>query len=391
MRQIYAKTALLPDGLAKDVAIEVNDAGVICKVTPDRPGEGTQVSGLVLPGLINAHLHLEFSWFEAPVGGGDGFVPWIETVHTAQKEQPSPAARLELAGRAARRLYAEGTAAVADIAGELHTAALLVDAGLQGVVEREFLGLSRTHQEELLARCDQFLVTDDAGVVHRPAAHAPYSTSPEVIRRALGRQARCPGAIHLAEDEGELDFLARGEGPFAALLNELGIDWGWWEPPACEPVTYLEQCDALGPGTLAVHCVHVSAAGLEKLAETQTPVCLCPRSNLHIGGRLPPVREMIQAGVRLCVGTDSLASSPSLDVLDEIPVLAHHFPEVPTETWLQLVTAGGADCLGLNTFGQIAPGFAPGLLWLRDCAHADALRDRCETRRSWLIEPGRQG
>jgi cytosine/adenosine deaminase-related metal-dependent hydrolase len=85
-------------------------------------------------------------------------------------------------------------------------------------------------------------------------------------------------------------------------------------------------------------------------------VCLCPRSNLHIGGRLPDVPALLESGVRLCLGTDSLASSPTLDVLDEVQVLREAFPAVGDERWLRMATEGGAEALGRADLGRFRIG-----------------------------------
>ncbi|MCA9494754.1 MAG: amidohydrolase family protein, partial [Myxococcales bacterium] len=172
-----------------------------------------------------------------------------------------------------------------------------------------------------------------------------------------------PSTIHCAEDPNEEAFL-HGEGPVVAFLDRLGLDWRWSGHPRTTPVGWLERLGVLGPDLLVVHGVHLSDADRATLAARRAPLCLCPRSNLHIGGRLPDVSALLVSGVPLALGTDSLASCEDLDVLGEIPVLRRACPDVDPITWLQLATEGGADALGLPELGRIAVDTSPGLVLL---------------------------
>ena len=108
--------------------------------------------------------------------------------------------------------------------------------------------------------------------------------------------------------------------------------------------------------------VHASDEDRRRTRAAGATVVLCPRSNLHIGGRLPDVQALIAAGVRLAIGTDSLASVPTLSPWAEMATLAARFPDVPPQTWLAAATTGGASALGLGLLGSLAPGKRPGLL-----------------------------
>ena len=137
------------------------------------------------------------------------------------------------------------------------------------------------------------------------------------------------------------------------------------------------------PGVLLVHAVWLSEADRLAIRAADAPIVLCPRSNLHIGGRLADVPALLRLGVRLALGTDSLASSPSLDPLDEIPVLAAAFPEVDPGIWLAIATTGGADALGMPRHGRIAPGATPGLVLLEGARDPSDLTGAVIPRR-WL-------
>lgn len=150
----------------------------------------------------------------------------------------------------------------------------------------------------------------------------------------------------------------------------------------------LAQRGLLGPQLLLVHGVHLQPQDWETLGDTGAYLCLCPRSNMHIGGVLPDVVGLIEAGVSLCLGTDSMASSPDLDVLAEIPVLASAFPEIDPGIWLNMATMGGADALGLTAYGRIEKDKAPGLLFLRGRHSPEDIAHSVPKMREWLCPPG---
>jgi cytosine/adenosine deaminase-related metal-dependent hydrolase len=372
---IRASWVYTPEGLRRDAVVELDD-GWICAVRDAVVGDPRALEGVLIPGLVNAHTHLEIG---GPlVTGGEGLPDWVARV----MRRPRPGHH---APAAAVALHALGTAAVSDVSNSGETADALVAAGLQGVVQHELLTFDRARLVGRLEAARGGSTARD-GVVTRPAPHAPYSTAPELIQACASPGP--PASIHLAEDLAELAFLEGGVGPFAVLLDELGVDWRWWQPPGCGPVAYLDALGVLGPGTLAVHCTHV--ADLNRLARSGTPICVCPRSSLHIGGQLPDVGAMLAAGIAVCLGTDSLASSPTLDLLDEIPVLAHRWPDVPVATWLAMATRVGADVLGLAHLGRIAPGAAPGLVLLEGLASPDALTSRAPPQRHWILPARRE-
>jgi len=138
-------------------------------------------------------------------------------------------------------------------------------------------------------------------------------------------------------------------------------------PPRQSPVQYAEGLGVLHGALVAAHCVQSDAGDLETLARRRVAVALCPRSNEHLGVGLPPLEAMRASGMRLCLGTDSLASAPSLDLMDDVRTLRRAFPRVPPSVLLRMATAGGAEALGLADLGTIAPGKQAALAY----AHAD--------------------
>lgn len=421
MKAIRASAVFTPEGVLADHVVEVDEADRIVAVRPAGPGDPDPHDGLLIPGLVNAHLHLELSHLGLVHGPPNlleltGLVAWVTGLmlrRRALRADEEPDERVVMAMQAAK-LRAGGTAGVCDIANGGATAALLAGAGLSGVVQHELIGFDARRVSEAVQAAGEIggeVLGDHARVVIRPSPHALYSTAPAVVRATvLGPRARSPepgaeaarsttgthldarrrppASIHVAEDRAELRFLRDGTGPWAGFLDRLGVQWRWWTAPGLSPVQLLDQLGVLGPELLLVHGVHLSPHDRTLIARRGSALCLCPRSNRHIGGELPDVVALLQAGVRLCLGTDSLASSPDLDVLGEIPVLHAAFPGVSADVWLRMATEGGASALGLDHLGAIAPGRAPGLVLLDGVGSPDDLSAAAPSRRTWLHPAG---
>lgn len=382
MEQAFHGDCLLPGGRIARATVRFEGRRVV-EVRPPRSGDPAKRPGLLVPGLVNAHTHLELSDVGA-VDGGDGLPGWVGRQLAARRGASVGA---EAARRGAVALVAAGCAAVGDI-GAQSSAELLCEAGLSGVAWVELLGLDAAREVDGVARAaalGRVVAGPDARVVERAAAHAPYSTAVGLARAALRPVLGAPGTVHLAEDPAERTFLASASGPWAAVLDRLGVAWRGRSGPGPGPVDWLRAAGALGPSTLAAHGVDLRPDERAALASAGVTICLCPRSNLHIGGVAPDVAALLAAGVPLALGTDSLASSPDLDVLGEIPVLVGLAPEVPVATWLAIATEGGARALGAAGLGVLEVGASPGLLQLD--ADVEGLRAGAPSR-AWLVRPG---
>lgn len=259
-------------------------------------------------GPVNAHVHLELP--ATPTVAGQGFLPWLRSWRAG------PAASAETARENARAVAASGTAAVIDIGNLDVGRAAMAEAGLGGLALHEVYGFDQPHVAQ--------------GVAHA-TPHAPTSTHADTIRDIAGRGELW--SIHCDEDLAERELLLRGTGPWIDALRAAGRDLSRWRPPGLTPVRWLDSLGVLGPRALLVHCTYTEPADLELLAERGATVCVCPRSNLHITGKLPDVSAMCRIGVRVLVGTDSLASAPDLDVRREVEVLRAAFPELPADRW----------------------------------------------------------
>lgn len=326
--------------------------------------------GVLLPGLVDAHCHLELSHLAGEIPFGGGFVPWIEGVVNARGrfgDEQVAAATTE----AIRFLEERGTVAVGDVSNTLAHVGALAASRLDAVVFQELLAWDPARAEPSLAWAEERARAVAAllrpGIEVRLAAHAPHSVSPALF--ALLRERGGPAAVHLAESPDESRFLADGGGPWPGFLGRRGLGHVPFEAPGTSPVRYLEDLGALHPQLVAAHGVQLDAADRAVLARRGVHVVLCPRSNRNLGVGVADVPALLAAGVRLALGTDSLASVETLDVLDDAVALHRAFPKVAPSVVLRIATLGGAEALGFPHLGAIAPGRAAALAY----APADAV------------------
>lgn len=343
-------------------------AGRIVRVGSGRaPGDAEDLGDVaLLPGLVNAHTHVELSWLEGRVPPAASMHEWIKAiVRTRRAGVPGGRdAEIAAARQAVASMVAAGTAVVGDISNTLVTPALFADAGLSGVVFHELLGFNEPDPagavREAWARVDEARKTVRAGepsVSFSVVAHAPYSVSPALFAAIVARAGRAPLTIHLAESPEELEFLRTGQGPIRRTLEMLGVWTDTWPVPNCDPVQYVTDLGYLHPGTLVAHAVHVTDDGLERLRRAKAIVVTCPRSNLWVGAGPPRLAHFYAARVPVAVGTDSLASSPTLSMFDEIAEMRRLAPEVSAAKLLESATRIGAEALGYGRdYGTISPG-----------------------------------
>jgi cytosine/adenosine deaminase-related metal-dependent hydrolase len=357
-----------------DGAVVIDDRGTLVAVGPRSELKTKfaalteeRAEGALMPGLVNAHTHLELSVLLGRLPGGAGLPAWATQVG-CEVASFSVEQRFDAALRAAEAAVAAGTAAVGDVGNTLLAVLALAEVGLGGVFFHELLGSREAATGDALADAEReyqgFLKTDPwpDNLVRVPAPHALYSAGPELLRRIFANRAGHPTSIHVAEGEDEIRLLNHGTGAWAEILAGLQVPVGS-RTPRQGPLAYLESLGAFaGLPPLLVHMVCASAEDIAIAKRHRASVVLCPRSNLHIGGRLPDLRALLAAGMNLALGTDSLGSSPDLSLWGEMAALASHFPDVPPALWLRCATLGGATALGLDALGALVPGKRPGIL-----------------------------
>ena len=325
----------------------------------------------LLPGLVNAHTHLELSWMRGRVPPRESMPAWAASLMALRRSvSPEPVEPVQAAIGEAR---ASGTCLVGDVTNTLATYGFLLDSDLSGVLFRELLGFSATNPDGLVAAAAAQIaeLPPAARVQLSIAAHAPYSVSPglfQSIERWHHERAgrRVPFSVHLGESPQEIEFLRAGTGEWRALLEALGVWNPGWSAPGCGPVEYLERFGVVGPALLAVHGVQFDDDDLARLARRGATVVTCPRSNRWTGAGTPPIDRFYGSGVRVAVGTDSLASVEDLNVFAELATMRRLARRVPAARLLESATRSGAEALGFTAdVGTLEPGKAGRIIAVR--------------------------
>jgi cytosine/adenosine deaminase-related metal-dependent hydrolase len=345
----------------------VLDVGAAAEVLPRHAGaEVVRIGGVLLPGLVNAHAHLELSAMRGKVPGGRGFVGWVESL-IAQRPEVAPEDDAEAIDAAVDELVRAGTVAIGEITNSLASVRPLARRGLAGCVFHEVFGQDRAavlrRVEGLRAELDERLSSwPSRDLSYAPAPHTLYTTHGDAVRALLSLAERhgTRTSVHLAEHAAERRAIEHGDGPVVEWLERRVRQTPAW--PMQPLFDYAESLGALSPAVLLVHLVDAQPEELGRAAERGSRVVLCPRSNLHIERRLPPLLALRQAGLSAALGTDSLASNASLDVLAEAEALSQAFPDVPAWELIQMATWGGAQALGRTELGRLVKGARPGLL-----------------------------
>ena len=323
----------------------------------------------ILPALVNAHCHLELSGLRGAVPPAPSLPGWVGRLLGRRGEAGPPDA--EAMRRAVAEARASGTGLFGDVGNTVAAAPVLADAGMPARLFREVLAFPGRGACAAVdaAAADLGSVAAAGRVRVGLAAHAPYSVGPAAFA-ALDAAARerfpGPRSIHLAESQEEIEFLRTGRGPWRDLLERLGRWDPAWTPPGCGPVEYLDRLEWLREGLVAVHGVQLTDAELRKLAERGVSLVTCPRSNAWTGVGHPPIERFLRSGVRLAVGTDSLASAPDLDLFGELALMRRLAPSAPARRLLACATLHGAEALGFDDeLGAIAPGRRADLIGVR--------------------------
>lgn len=305
----------------------------------------------LLPGLVNAHTHLDLSDLRGRDLPRQDFLAWLRAV-VAHRRQQTPA-QVQAAIRAGlAECLRTGTTLIGDIAAGGQSWEVLAEAPCRAVVFYELLGLTPERAAQALAAARTWAAAHPAQATCRPglSPHAPYSVRRELFRQAADGRPPLPLAIHLAETRAEEELLARREGPFVSFLSELGV----WDPTGL--VSSWQEVLELAPPAPCLF-IHGNYLGEEESLPAGAALVVCPRTCAAFGHPRHPFPSWLRRGVPVALGTDSLASNPDLDLLAEARFLRRCYPEVPPATLLHLATLAGAQALG---WGEVVGSLTPG-------------------------------
>ncbi|HET8781552.1 MAG TPA: amidohydrolase family protein, partial [Pyrinomonadaceae bacterium] len=319
---------------------------------------------LILPGLVNAHTHLELTAMRGYLEDED-FFAWLRKLTLARLEKMTPDDMRVSATWGACEAVRAGITCVGDASDSAMMSMLaLKDVGLRGVVFQESFGPDpRLVQENFAKLCEKVfeLRAFESELVRVGVSpHAPYTVCGpqlELITR-FARDEELPLMMHAAESRDEELFVREGCGTFAEKLAARGIEW---TAPQLSTIQYLKQVGLLETQPLLAHCIRVDDADIETIRETGSKVAHCPKSNAKLGHGRAPFAKFLEAGIAVGFGSDSVASNNTCDILEEarFAVLLSRAGGslVSASDALRTATLGGARCLDLGgEIGELSEG-----------------------------------
>jgi len=325
--------------------------------------------GIICPGFINAHCHLELSHLEGKFEKGKtlpGFIGQIVSGREAEKQ-----VILEAMMQAEETMIANGIVGVGDICNTEDSALVKSKKRLRYHNFIELFDIVPENAgkefEKGIALLEKFKGAGSASLV----PHAPYTVSPQLLKRiyeyAYVRDSLL--SIHNQETESENEMFEKGSGPLSEKLSSFGNLYSNWKPTGFSSLestlVHMPKCNR----TLLVHNTYSTSEDINwaHLYSAVIYWCFCPNANLFIENHLPDFQVFIDHGCKILVGTDSYASNHSLSILEELKTISKHAPKIKLETLLQWATLNGAEFFGWKKeLGSLEKGKIPGLNLITD-------------------------
>jgi aminodeoxyfutalosine deaminase len=345
------------------------EGGEIVAISPveDEAEETLDLSDhLLMPGFVNAHSHLGLSALEKKLTPAKTFASWIGDLiplNVALSDEE----RMRGIRMGADEMKASGVTGLADYVADPALLDSIFDLGFRSVLFLETIGFKGERAEAIAEEVELILKTHSSNCNLGIAPHAPYSVSEKLWQRLdqLAKKYGCLLSTHLAETEEEVQFIEKGGGPLVDLLKDRKAFDMSWRVPGKTPTRYLKSLDVLS-GTVAVHCNFID----DDMDAVQAAV-FCPKSTQWFGRtHILPVRKMLDAGIQVALGTDSLASNDSLNFLEEIRAADKLLPDVSRKEILTMATRIGGEILHLPC-GKIEPGQKADIIGFRIASQSE--------------------
>jgi cytosine/adenosine deaminase-related metal-dependent hydrolase len=350
----------------KNGIVTVDDQGRIISVTdqnnpPNGPVE--QLSGIICPGFVNTHCHVELSHLKDKINPRGGLVNFIKDIQAFRKADDKEV--LDAIQKADEEMYANGIVAVGDISNSNLSIPAKAASKLYYHTFVETFGFLPQNAEATFNKALE-LLNEFKPQSCSITPHAPYSVSKELFK--LIRKHSDSGqnliSIHNQECEDENKFYRYKLGGFIELYEHFGMDIGHFKPQARNSLQSIIPLLTNKQQVLLVHntCTNLKDIYFIKRFDRKINWCFCPNANLYIENHLPKIQLFIDQGFNITLGTDSLASNSSLCILSEMRTIQKKFPAISTEKLIEWGTVNGAAFLGIDDEkGTLEPGKTPGL------------------------------
>ncbi len=325
-------------------------------------------SGVIVPGFVNAHCHLELSHLHKKVAAKTGMGGFLGQINKLRKAEPGHV--LKAMQLTDRLMWAAGIAAVGDVSNSGTSIPVKQNSKITYHTFVEAFGFHPSRAERAFDLAVQALNEfNRSGLPASIVPHSPYSVSELLFRKIQAEAVQNGGilSIHNQESQAEEQFFNEGTGPIADhLQHNIGLDLSHWQTGRSTSLNYALGFLPVENTLLLVHNTFTSENDLKSLelqrSMENTFLVLCPGSNLFIENALPPVELFRKHGLSICLGTDSLASNTVLSILKEMTTLQQHFPEIQLEELIGWACVNGAKALHISdTFGSFDAGKKPGV------------------------------
>lgn len=366
--RIHNGTNWLPEG----AVIETDETGTILAVH-EKNTPAIFYEGILVPGFVNVHCHLELSHMKDVVPEATGLIPFLQAIPTQRNnftEEQKRIARIE----AYQSMVAQGIVAVGDIANSDETldVRLLQDLHMHTFVEcigfTEQFAQARLDYSLNVAAAFEAQQSDGCILRQSVIPHAPYSVSAPLFKLINEVMPGSLISIHNQESPAEDLFYKKKEGAVRDLLQGLGINDEFFRPSGKSSLqTYLPYFSEDHP-VILVHNTCTTESDVQFALEHKNKIhwCLCPNANQYIERSLPDVMMLRRNTTHICIGTDSLASNHQLSILSELKTLKQHFPALEWEELFAWATRNGAAALQMDRLGAIEPGRKPGIVQVQE-------------------------
>ena len=358
--------------LPANTVVITDEKGLVLEVLPiEQAGEGLEnLQGILSPGLINSHCHLELSHMKGVIPEGTGLIDFLISVVTNRGKEDEGFI-LQKITEAEEELYRNGIVAVGDISNTVHTFYTKAKGRLKWHTMVEMLNFFDSSLPQRLAHnqtiLDQFQQLPYTSAL---TAHAPYTVNAAAFRAINDASASQIISVHNQETAAEDLLFEKGEGDFLRLYTTLGIGASPHAVSGKSSLqTYLPYF-AKGQTIVLVHNTFTSeedivfAKEYAKQQDLSLAFCLCPNANLYIEQNLPPVELLLKHDCMLVLGTDSYSSNWQLSIAQEARVIQQHFPHISLQTIMKWASSNGARVFGWDDLGTLRKGTSPGLvLW----------------------------
>lgn len=357
--------------LGNDRVLIMNEHDEVEAITSrEEAGSDVQeLKGILSPGFINAHCHLELSHMKGKIPPGSGMLDFLLSVMNTRAETDE--VKQQAMKDAETEMLQSGIVAVGDICNTADSFPLKNSSQLyyHNFIEvAGFVPATAASRLEAAKKVVEQSLALPGG--HSLAPHAPYSVSPELFGLIFSLRPAVT-TMHNQESDAETEFFVSKSGPLLKIYEQLGIDLSFFHATGKSSLrSVADQFKNIG-SLLLVHNCFTDEDDIEALenvvVNTSISFCICPNANMYIGNPLPDLDLLMQSGMNICLGTDSLASNNQLSIWEELQTIRKHFSHIPLETLLQWATINGAKALKIdNRFGGFSKGMMPGVLLIEN-------------------------